>query len=119
MKVSVRIMKRNGQKSINVKKLGKDSQSHSAGTVVMSNVRFGRTILGTVVETLEDVYMPRAKSEVGFTPDGDLRIVSAVSDWPQARFVRSLGGYYNPRTGERVTEASYVYMAGDSIYYTK
>lgn len=120
MKVSVRIGKgRNGKRGISIKKLGRNAQAHSAGTVVMTQVKFGRSVLGTVVEELERVYMPRAKSEVGFTPDGDLRIVSAVSDWPQARYIGSLGGYYNIKTGERVTEASFVYMAGDKIFYTK
>ncbi|UUG69508.1 hypothetical protein SEA_SHAM_207 [Streptomyces phage Sham] len=119
MKVSARIVKKNGQKSISIKKLGKESQAHAAGTVVMSGVKFGKTVLGTVVEELERVYLPRAKSGVGFTPDGDLRIVSAVSDWDQARYIGSLGGYYNTKTGEKVSEASFVYMAGDRIYYTK
>ncbi|QNN99284.1 hypothetical protein SEA_FAUST_212 [Streptomyces phage Faust] len=119
MKVSARIVKKNGRKSISIKRLGKQTQAHSAGTVVMTGVKFGKTILGTVVEELERAYMPRAKSEVGFTKDGDLRIVSAVSDWPQARYIGSLGGYYNTKTGERVTEASFVYMAGDRIYFTK
>jgi len=119
MKVSARIVKKNGRKSISIKKLGREAQAHSAGTVVMSGVKFGKTILGTVVEELERVYMPRAKSGVDFTADGDVRIVSAVSDWDQARYIGSLGGYYNPKTGERVTEASFVYMAGDRIYYTK
>lgn len=120
MKVSVRIVKgSNSKRGISIKKLGRDAQSHTAGTVVMSGVKFGRSILGTVVEELERVYLPRAKSGVSFTPDGDLRIVSAVSDWPQARYIGSLGGYYNIRTGEKVTDASFVYMAGDRIYYTK
>ena len=119
MKVSARIVRKNGQKSISIKRLGKRREQHSAGTVVMSGVKFGKSVLGTVVEELERVYMPKAKSEVGLTPDGDLRIVSAVSDWNQARYIGSLGGYYNLRTGEKVTEASFVYMAGDRIYYTK
>lgn len=119
MKVSVRVIKGKGKKgAISVKKLGRKTQAHLSGTVVMTGVKFGRTVLGTVMEESERVLAPRAKSEVGFTPDGDLRIVSAVADWPQARYVGSLGGYYNPRTGERVTEAKYVYMAGDRIYYT-
>jgi hypothetical protein len=120
MKVSARIIKgSNGKRGISIKRLGKQSQVHGAGTVVMSGVRFGKTLLGTVVEELEKVYMPRAKSEVGFTSDGDLRIVSAVSDWDQARYIGSLGGYYNVKTGQKVTDASFVYMAGDRIYYTK
>lgn len=119
MKVSARIVKKNGRKSISIKKLGRQSQAHAAGTVVMSGVKFGKTILGTVVEELEKVYMPRAKSGVDFTADGDIRIVSAVSDWDQARYIGSLGGYYNMKTGKRVESASFVYMAGDRIYYTK
>ncbi|QOI67578.1 hypothetical protein SEA_BEUFFERT_210 [Streptomyces phage Beuffert] len=120
MKVSARIVKgKNNKRGISIKKLGKRPEAHMAGTVVMSGVKFGRTMLGTVVEELERVYMPRAKSGVDFTADGDVRIVSAVSDWDQARYIGKLGGYYNPKTGERVTEASFVYMAGDRIYYTK
>jgi hypothetical protein len=119
MKVSARIAKKNGKKFISIKKLGRQTQAHDAGTVVMSGVKFGKTILGTVVEELEKVYMPRVKSEVSFSPDGDLRIVSAVSDWDQARYIGKLGGYYNLRTGQKVTDAAFVYMAGDRIYYTK
>lgn len=120
MKVSARIIKgSNGKRGISIKKLGKRTQEHSAGTVVMTGVRFGKSILGTVVEELERVYMPRAKSGVDFTPDGDVRIVSAVSDWDQARYIGKLGGYYNLKTGQRVESASFVYMAGDRIYYTK
>lgn len=120
MKVSARIVKgSNGKRGISIKKLGREAQAHTAGTAVMRDVKFGKSILGTVVEELERVYLPRAKSGVDFTSTGDLRIVSAVSDWPQARYIGSLGGYYNTRTGERVTSASFVYMAGDRIYYTK
>lgn len=120
MKVSARIVKgSNGKRGISIKKLGKRSETHSAGTAVMRDVKFGKSILGTVVEELEKVYMPRAKSEVGFGTDGSLRIVSAVSDWDQARYIGNLGGYYNLKTGEKVSEASFVYMAGDRIYYTK
>lgn len=118
MKVSARIVGKGSERSISIKRLGKKTQAHSAGTVVMSGVRFGKSVLGTVIEELERVYLPKAKSEVGFTPDGDLRIVQAVSAWGQARYIGSLGGYYNTKTGEKVTEASYVYMAGDRIYYT-
>lgn len=120
MKVSARIVKgKNGQRGISIKKLGKRPESHSAGTAIMRDVSFGKSIMGTVVEELERVYMPRAKSGVGFGPDGSLRIVSAVSDWDQARYIGKLGGYYNMKTGERVASASFVYMAGDRIYYTK
>lgn len=119
MKVSARIVSKNGKRSISIKKLGKRPEQHTAGTAVMRDVRFGKSILGTVVEELEKVYMPRAKSGVDFTPDGELRIVSAVSDWDQARYIGKLGGYYNFKTGERVSSASFVYMAGDRIYYTK
>lgn len=118
MKVSARIIRKNGKNTISVKRLGRTSSQHNAGTVVMSGVRFGKTLLGTVVEELEQVYKPREKSGVTFSSDGDLRIVSAVADWPQARYIGSLGGYYNTRTGQRVEQASFVYMAGDRIYYT-
>jgi hypothetical protein len=121
MKVSARTFKtKSGKRGISIRRLGKNSgRGHEAGTVVMTGVRFGKSILGTVVEELERIYMPRAKSGVDFTPDGDIRIVSAVSDWDQARYIAKLGGYYNLKTGQKVESASYVYMAGDRIYYTK
>ena len=115
MKVSARIIRGKG---ISVKKLGRDRQAHNAGTVIMRSVAFGKSVMGTVVEESERMLMPRAKSGVNFTPDGEVRVVRAVSDWDRAVYVKSLGGYYNPKTRKKVTSAEYVYMVGDKIFYT-
>jgi hypothetical protein len=116
MKVSVRFNGKTLKKSsrsktggIVIKRLGKSSETHVAGTVVLKKVHFGRTLLGDVVEETEDVLTPKAE-------DGMFSL--AVKNWPRARFISSLGGYYNLRTGERVSNAEYVYMAGNDIYYT-
>jgi hypothetical protein len=39
-------------------------------------------------------------------------------DWGQARYIKSLGGYYNIKNGQRVESAEYVYIVGDKIFYT-
>lgn len=109
MKVSARSIKKNGKNIITIKKLGKQAQSHVAGTVVMSKVHFGKTLLGTVVEELEKAFVPRRD---------DTMFTRAVKNWDQARYIGSLGGYYNIRTGEKVESAEFVYMVGGSIYYT-
>lgn len=106
MKVSARSIKGKG---ISIKRLGKNPQSHTAGTVVMKKVHFGRSLLGEVVEELEKVYIPRAQ---------DGMFSRAVKNWSQARYIGSLGGYYNIRTGQKVQSAEYVYMVNNTIYYT-
>lgn len=105
MKVSVRSVKGKG---LSIKKLGKDRQSHTAGTVIMKGVRFGKTILGEVVEEHEKQIRPRAEGGL-FT--------LAVSQWNRARYIGSLGGYYN-QEGKKVESAAYVYAVGSTIYYT-
>lgn len=115
MKVSTRVSRQGG---ISIKKLGRQSQSHKAGTVVMRNVRFNGSILGDLVEESKNRYLPRVKSSVGFSADGDLIVTRGIRDWGQARYIKSLGGYYNIKSGERVESAEYVYIVGSTIYYT-
>jgi len=116
MKVSVRFNKSTVKKTsrskvggIVVKRLGKVRDTHVAGTVVLKKVHFGRTLLGEVIEETDNILTPRAE---------DGMFSRAVKNWNRARFIGSLGGYYNTRTGERVMDAEYVYMAGSDIYYT-
>ncbi|AXH68894.1 hypothetical protein SEA_SPARKLEGODDESS_215 [Streptomyces phage SparkleGoddess] len=115
MKVSTRVSRNGG---ISIKKLGRDNQSHKAGTVVMRNVRFNGSILGDLIEESKNRYVPRVKSSVGFSADGDLVVTQGISDWGQARYIKSLGGYYNIKNGQRVESAAYVYIVGSKIYYT-
>ena len=113
MKVSARIVRKStnvkGQKKvtsgITVKKLGRDSQSHGAGTVIMTNVSFGKTICGDLLEENEKRVMPRSAK------------FGAVSYWPKARYMASQGGYVDAETGQKVTKAAAVYMVGSDIYY--
>lgn len=104
MKVSVR----SNKTGIVVKRLGKNVQTHKSGTVVMKGVHFGQSLMGEVLEESERQIQPRMS-------DGMFTV--AVKNWSQARYVRSLGGYYNVRTGQRVVSAEYVYMVGSNIYY--
>ena len=115
MKVSARVSRKGG---ITVKKLGRQSQTHQSGTVIMRKVRFNGSILGDLVEEAKNRYMPRVASSVTFTSDGDLMVVQGVRDWGQARYIQKLGGYYNTKTGQRVESAEYVYIVGSTIYYT-
>jgi hypothetical protein len=115
MKVSTRVSRKGG---ISIKKLGRQSQSHKAGTVVMRKVRFNGSILGDLVEESQNRYVPRVKSSVTFTSGGELNIVQGIMDWGQARYIKSLGGYYNIKNGQRVESAEYVYIVGDKIFYT-
>ena len=115
MKVSARIVRKSvnvkgGKKvvsGISVKKLGKSSARHegNAGTVIMTNVRFGKTVLGDLVEESERRLMPRSQK------------FGAVSYWPKARYIASLGYYVDTETGKKVTSAAAVYMVGSDIYY--
>jgi hypothetical protein len=113
MKVSIRITRnsateKNGRKvgGITVKRLGKRAdRGHTTGTVVMSNVAFGRSILGDIVEENEVQIAPKS---------GDLL---AVRNWPTARYIGSLGYYIDTDTKQRVTKAKFVYAVGDKIYY--
>jgi hypothetical protein len=113
MKVSARIVRKSvtikGQKKtvggISVKKLGRNSQSHGAGTVIMTNVQFGKTICGDLLEENEKTVMPRSAK------------FGAVSYWPKARYIGSLGYYVDSETGQKVTKAAAVYMVGSTIYY--
>lgn len=112
MKVSARIVRNSsakGQKKvvggISVKRLGRQSQSHKAGTVVMTNVKFGKTVCGDLVEESEKALMPRSQKFM------------AVSYWPKARYIASLGHYVDTETGKKVSQAAAVYMVGSTIYY--
>jgi hypothetical protein len=113
MKVSARIVRNSttvkGQKKvvggISIKKLGRDSQSHKAGTVIMTNVKFGKTVLGDLVEENDKALMPRSRDFL------------AVSSWPKARYIAQLGHYVDAETGKKVTQAAAVYMVGSTIYY--
>ena len=90
---------------ITVKRLGKNRSSHVSGTVVMKTVSFGKSILGTVVEENEFQILPRSRDML------------AVSNWPTARFVGSLGGYIDTDTHQVVKSAKFVYVSGEKIYY--
>ncbi len=115
MKVSARIVRKStnvkGKKTvttgIKVKKLGKAAAKHEgdAGTVIMTNVKFGKTVLGDLVEESERRLMPRSAK------------FGAVSYWPKARYIGSLGYYIDTETHEKVTSATAVYMVGSDIYY--
>lgn len=113
MKVSARIVRKSvtikGQKKviggISVKKLGRESQSHKAGTVIMTNVKFGKTVCGDLLEENEKTVTPRSAK------------FGAVSYWPKARYIASLGHYVDSETGQKVTQAAAVYMVGSTIYY--
>ncbi|QIN94192.1 hypothetical protein PP459_gp041 [Streptomyces phage Wakanda] len=113
MKVSARIVRKSvsvkGQKKvvggISVKRLGRESQSHKAGTVIMTNVRFGKTVCGDLLEENDKALMPRSQKFL------------AVSSWPKARYIASLGHYVDTETGSKVTSAAAVYMVGSTIYY--
>jgi hypothetical protein len=116
MKVSARIVRKSVNlgkgkskmvSGISIKKLGRDNARHEgdAGTVIMTNVRFGKTVLGDLVEESERKLMPRS-SKFG-----------AVSYWPKARYIGSLGHYVDSETGKKVTSAAAVYMVGSDIYY--
>lgn len=113
MKVSVRINRKsaaekNGRKvgGITIKRLGRNQdKGHAAGTVVMKNVAFGKSILGEVIEENESQILPKS---------GDML---AVKHWPTARFIGSLGYYIDTETHERVTKAKFVYAVGDKVYY--
>jgi hypothetical protein len=113
MKVSARIVRKSvtikGQKKvvggISVKKLGRDSQTHKAGTVIMTNVKFGKTVCGDLIEENDKALMPRSAK------------FGAVSYWPKAKYIGSLGYYVDSETGKKVTQATAVYMVGSTIYY--
>lgn len=116
MKVSARIVRKSinigkGKTKvvagISVKKLGRTTAKHEgdAGTVIMTNVKFDKTILGDLVEESERKLAPRS-SKFG-----------AVSYWPKARYIGSLGYYIDTETHEKVTSATAVYMVGSDIYY--
>ncbi len=116
MKVSARIVRKSvklgkGKKKmvsgIAVKRLGRTVAKHegNSGTVIMTNVKFGKTILGDLVEESEHKLMPRSAK------------FGAVSYWPKARYIGSLGYYIDTETHERVTSATAVYMVGSDIYY--
>jgi len=113
MKVSARIVRKSvkvkGKKKvvggISVKKLGRNHQSHKSGTVIMTNVKFGKTVCGDLLEENEKALMPRSKAFL------------AVSSWPKARYIGSLGHYVDADTGKKVTSATAVYMVGSTIYY--
>lgn len=113
MKVSARIVRKavsvKGQKKviggISVKRLGRDTQTHKAGTVIMQNVKFGKTVCGDLVEENDKALMPRSAK------------FGAVSYWPKARYIGSLGYYVDSETGAKVTSATAVYMVGSDIYY--
>ncbi|AVD99392.1 hypothetical protein SEA_BILLNYE_221 [Streptomyces phage BillNye] len=115
MKVSARIVRKSvsvkGQKKvvsgISVKKLGRNAAKHEgdAGTVIMTNVKFGKTVCGDLVEESEKRVMPRSAK------------FGAVSYWPKARYIGSLGYYVDAETGQKVTSATAVYMVGSTIYY--
>jgi len=102
MKVSVRSMRGKG---ISIKRLGRKPQQHMAGTVVMKAVRFGRTIMGDVIEESDRVILPKSDD------------MMAIRNWPTARFIASLGYYIDTDTHERVNSASFVYLVDDKVYY--
>lgn len=113
MKVSVRsnrksVTYRKGQKTggVSIKRLGKSGGAgHNTGTVVMTNVRFGQSIMGELVEENEAQIRPRSQRFMN------------VSSWPTARYIGRLGYYIDTDTHERVTSATAVYVVGDTIYY--
>jgi hypothetical protein len=102
VKVSVRSTR---DKGIVIKRLGRESQSHKAGTVVMKSVTFGRSMLGEVIEENENAIMPRSQDML------------AIRNWPTARYIARLGCYIDTDTHERVTSANFVYAVGSKIYY--
>jgi hypothetical protein len=102
MKVSARIVRGKG---ISIKRLGKAPQEHTAGTVIMQNVKFGRAVMGDVIEENEKVILPRSAD------------MMAIRNWPTARYIARLGHYIDTDTGQRVNSATFVYMAGDKVYY--
>lgn len=112
MKVSVRTNRksatyRKGQKvgGISIKRLGKMGNQHETGTVVMTNVRFGKSIMGELVEENEIQVRPRSQRFMN------------VSSWPKAKYIGRLGYYIDVDTHERVNTASAVYVVGETIYY--
>lgn len=113
MKVSVRINRKsasvkNDRKvgGITIRRLGRQlDKGHTAGTVVMKNVAFGKSILGEVVEENENQVLPKSDDML------------AVRNWPTARFIGSLGYYIDTDTKQRVTSAKFVYAVGDKVYY--
>ncbi len=113
MKVSVRINRKsaaekNGRKvgGITIKRLGRSGdKGHSAGTVVMKNVAFSNSILGEVIEESEAQILPKSSDML------------AIRNWPTARFIGSLGYYFDTDTKQRVSKAKFVYAVGDKVYY--
>ena len=103
MKVSARSI--NKGKGISISRLAKERKTHTSGTVVMKNVRFGRSVLGELVEEAEKQLKPRSNAFMN------------VSSWPTARYVARLGYYIDTDTHEKVSSASAVYMVGSTIYY--
>jgi hypothetical protein len=113
MKVSIRINRKsatekNGRKvgGIVVKRLGRNlDKGHDAGTVVMSNVAFGKSILGDIIEETEFQRAPKSNDML------------AVRNWPTARYIGSLGYYIDTDTKQRVTKAKFVYAVDGKVYY--
>jgi hypothetical protein len=108
MKVSARST-RNGIVLKRLAKTERDRSVHTAGTVVMRKVHLGSIMLGEVLEESDRKIYP-------VLDDG--MFSRAVKNWSQARYVRSLGGYFDMKTGQKIASAEYVYMVGSKIYYT-
>lgn len=75
-------------------------ESH-AGTLLLTKVKVKKNVMGEVLELNERRVSPRQE----------------IRNWPTMRYVGSLGGYFDTRTGTMVESAKAVYMVGDRIYY--
>jgi hypothetical protein len=101
----MKIAARTGKRGLTITRLGRSRSSHSTGTVILRNVKFGDKVFGEMIEEAEREIKPRSRDFM------------SVSTWPTAKYVARLGGYVDSVTGKRLSTASAVYMVGSKIYY--
>lgn len=79
----------------------REATQSRAGTLLLTRVKVNRGVMGEVLELNERRVSPRRE----------------IRNWPTMRYIGSLGGYFDTRTGSLVESAKAVYMVGDRIYY--